>query len=77
MNPRQNPQFMFWIQNGLFQILPFKQCSVFVTFCYGFGYRSGYFLGYLHNGQTNFLFFIFCLLLFEGTFTTFFKDKKS
>jgi hypothetical protein len=27
--------------------------------------------------KTNFLFYCFCLLLFEGTFTSFFKDKKS
>jgi hypothetical protein len=27
--------------------------------------------------QTNFLYNFFCLLLFEGTFASFFKDKKS
>ncbi len=26
--------------------------------------------------KTNFLFYFFCLLLFKGTFTSFFKDKK-
>jgi hypothetical protein len=29
------------------------------------------------NLKKYFLLIIFCLLLFEGTFTSFFKDKKS
>ncbi len=52
------------------------QCSGSMTFCCGSG--SCYFRHWPSRGQqkTNFLQNFFCLLLFEGTFTSFFKDKK-
>ncbi len=46
---------------------------------FGFGSGSCYFRHWPPRSQpkTNFLHNFFCLLLFEGTFTSFFKDKKS
>jgi hypothetical protein len=43
------------------------------------GSRSFYFHFYLQDANKKRIFFkkFFCLVLFEGTFTSFFKDKKS
>jgi hypothetical protein len=51
-----------------------------LTFSYGSGSADPYpviFVIDLQDATKNYFFLSFCLLLFEGTFTSIFKDKKS
>ncbi len=49
------------------------QCCGSMTFCYGSGSESDMYLWLRFWDPTQ----VFCLLLFEATFTSFFKGKKS
>ncbi len=57
---------------ALWVVTRFTQCCGSVTFWYGSGSAQ-----WLTRWQKKIFFVIFCLLLFEGTFTSVFIDKKS
>ncbi len=74
--PTERQQRVRTLSTFLLVCIAAPQCSGSVTFWYRSGSGSCSFLQWLSRCQKMFFSCFFCLLLSEGTLSSFFKDKK-